>query len=204
MLKEFTIKKLGLRITIYKLLLVISFIVTGSACNPYFLQNSSKSQKISHTSISSTEEILSVCFTPNDACLPKVIQNIADASLSIFVLGYSFTSQPIAKALIAAKNRGILVRMVLDSSQKTQKSSKAIMHELVKSGIDLRFDHSVKIAHNKILIIDSSKVLTGSYNWTHAAEFKNAENIVFINSQKIAKEYIQYFEARWKIAKVIN
>lgn len=46
------------------------------------------------------------------------------------------------------------------------------------------------------MIIDNSKVLTGSYNWTHSAEYKNAENIIFIESDPIVKKYVEYFESR--------
>lgn len=70
--------------------------------------------------------------------------------------------------------------------------------------MDVRFDRSVKIAHNKVLVIDSLQTVTGSYNWTHSAEFKNAENLVFIKSQDIAKKYTMYFEGRWKVSKSVN
>jgi phosphatidylserine/phosphatidylglycerophosphate/cardiolipin synthase-like enzyme len=67
--------------------------------------------------------------------------------------------------------------------------------------MDVKFDHSVKIANSKILVIDNLQTLTGSYNWTHSAEFKNAENLVFIKSQEVAKKCTEYFEERWKISK---
>ncbi len=69
--------------------------------------------------------------------------------------------------------------------------------------MDVRFDHSVKIAHNKIMAIDNLQILTGSYNWTHSAEFKNAENLVFINSPEVARKYIEYFEERWKVSRSV-
>jgi phosphatidylserine/phosphatidylglycerophosphate/cardiolipin synthase-like enzyme len=70
--------------------------------------------------------------------------------------------------------------------------------------MDVRFDHTVKIAHNKVLVIDSLRTVTGSYNWTHSAEFKNAENLVFIKSQEVAKKYAVYFEGRWKVARSLS
>lgn len=41
---------------------------------------------------------------------------------------------------------------------------------------------------------------TGSYNWTYSAEFKNAENLIFIESHVVTKKYTDYFEKRWKIS----
>lgn len=147
-------------------------------------------------------ESLDVCFTPNESCLPKVLKAIDNAKSSILLLGYSFTSKPITDSLIKAKKRGVQVRMIFDHSQKSQKHSMAVIQALIKEKIGIRFDHSVKIAHNKIVVIDNQQILTGSYNWTHAAEFKNAENLVFIKSLEVAKKYSTYFEARWKVSKV--
>ena len=150
--------------------------------------------------IATDSEHLEVCFTPDQSCLPQVIQRIDNAKSNILLLGYSFTSKPISDALVRAKNRGVKVRVVLDRSQKTQKSSKEALESLLLGKIEVRFDHSVKIAHNKIILIDGEQTVTGSYNWTHSAEFKNAENLVFIGSKSITKRYTDYFERRWKIS----
>ena len=150
--------------------------------------------------IATDNEHLEVCFTPDQSCLPQVIQRIDNAKSSILLLGYSFTSKPISDALVKAKNRGVKVRVVLDHSQKTQKSSKDPIENLLAGKIEVRFDHSVKIAHNKIIMIDGEQTITGSYNWTYSAEFKNAENLIFIGSQAVTKKYTDYFERRWKIS----
>ena len=149
-------------------------------------------------------ESLDVCFTPNQSCLPKVLKAIDTAQSSIILLGYSFTSKPITHALIRAKKRGIKIRMVLDHSQKSQKYSKDVIQELIKNHVDVRFDHSVKIAHNKILVIDNLQTLSGSYNWTHSAEFKNAENLMFIKSPEVARKYTKYFEERWNVSRSLS
>ena len=157
------------------------------------------------TATKSEIENLGVCFTPNQPnsppCLPQILRHIDKAQSSILLLGYSFTSKPLTDALIKAKNRGVKIRIVLDHSQQTQKASKEPIEALIKNQIEIRFDHSVKIAHNKVIIIDNHQTITGSYNWSHAAEFKNAENLVFIGSQAVTKKYTDYFEERWKSSK---
>lgn len=150
--------------------------------------------------ITAASEHIGICFTPDQSCLPQVIQRIDNAKSSIMLLGYSFTSETISDALVKAKNRGVKVRVVLDHSQKTQKSSKEPVKNLLAGGIEVRFDHSVKIAHNKIIMIDGEQTITGSYNWTYSAEFKNAENLIFIESSVVTKKYMDYFERRWKIS----
>jgi phosphatidylserine/phosphatidylglycerophosphate/cardiolipin synthase-like enzyme len=40
------------------------------------------------------------------------------------------------------------------------------------------------------MIIDRETVITGSFNFTKAAEEKNAENLLIIKSKELAKVYI--------------
>lgn len=181
-------------------------VIPGANCpnqttvNPVLASPSTSTTKANSNSGSDIED-LNVCFTPNQSCLPQVLKYIANAQSSISLLGYSFTSKPITDALIKAKQRGVKVRIVLDHSQKNQKPSQDAIKSLLAADIAVQLDHSVKIAHNKILIIDDHQIVTGSYNWSHAAEFNNAENLVFIKSRAVAKKYKEYFEARWEISK---
>lgn len=80
-----------------------------------------------------------------------VIETINAVNSNILVLGYSFTSKPIAKALIEVKHRCVSIRIILDHSQKSEKHSKDTVQYLIQAGIDLRFDDSVKIAYFYLL-----------------------------------------------------
>jgi len=66
---------------------------------------------------------LEVAFSPNGGCTDLVIKVINSAKTSIRVLAYSFTSAPIAKALVEAHKRGVDVQVVVDKSQKSAKYS---------------------------------------------------------------------------------
>lgn len=57
------------------------------------------------------------------------------------------------------------------------------------------------IAHNKVMIIDDRIVITGSFNFTKAAEEKNAENLLIIDSPALAAKYVANFEAHRKHSK---
>lgn len=48
--------------------------------------------------------------------------------------------------------------------------------------------------HNKIIIIDRETVITGSFNFTKAAEEKNAENVLIIRDKALAKVYIDTWD----------
>ena len=194
------LKKQGYKIKPNKFMAVIAIFVAGFLSYP-LITNNTPFSPAPEVSITAVPESMDVCFTPGQSCLPKVIKYIDNAKTSILLLGYSFTSKPITQALIQAKKRGVKVRIILDHNQKFQKYSKEVIQILLNNQMDVKFDHSVKIAHNKVLIIDSLQTVTGSYNWTHSAEFKNAENLAFIKSQDVAKKYSVYFEGRWKVSR---
>src|SRR5450759_2860795 len=68
---------------------------------------------------------LEVAFSPNGGCTNLVIKVIHSAKTSIRVLAYSFTSAPIARALVEAHQRGVDVQVVLDKSQKSERYTSA-------------------------------------------------------------------------------
>ena len=77
-----------------------------------------------------------------------------------------------------AHKRGIKVEVILDRSQRTQKYSSAAF--LYNVGIPVKIDAQHAIAHNKVMVIDGETVITGSFNFTKAAEERNAENLLII------------------------
>ena len=106
----------------------------------------------------------------------------------ILIQAYSFTSAPIAKALVNAHKRGIHVEIILDKSNKSKKYSAGDF--TAHMGVTTYIDSRHAIAHNKIIIIDKETVITGSFNFTKAAEEKNAENLLVIRNKELAKEYM--------------
>jgi phosphatidylserine/phosphatidylglycerophosphate/cardiolipin synthase-like enzyme len=100
---------------------------------------------------------IQVFFSPKGGCTEAVVENVGKAKLTILVQAYSFTSAPIAKALVDAAKRGVKVQVILDKSQRTEKYSDAdfLLHEGVPTFIDAK--HA--IAHNKIIIIDSHTII---------------------------------------------
>jgi phosphatidylserine/phosphatidylglycerophosphate/cardiolipin synthase-like enzyme len=137
----------------------------------------------------STANETTVCFTPGGNCTELIVNAIAGAKTSILVQAYSFTSAPIAKALIDAHKRGVQVQVILDKSQRTEKYSSADF--LANQGVPTLIDASHAIAHSKVMVIDGETVLTGSFNFTKAAQEKNAENLLIIRDQALAAQYTQ-------------
>ena len=129
-----------------------------------------------------------VHLSPNGGCTEAIIREIDGARADIYVQAYSFTSAPIAKALLSASKRGVKVEAILDKSQRTAKYSSASF--LANVHIATFIDDKHAIAHNKIIIIDGVTVITGSFNFTKAAEERNAENLLTIRSKDLAKLYM--------------
>ena len=129
-----------------------------------------------------------VYFSPDGGCTEAIVNEIRHAKSEIYVQAYSFTSAPIAKALVDAHKRGIKVEVILDKSQKRERYTEATF--LTNAGIPTYIDSIHAIAHNKIMVIDKEFVITGSFNFTKAAEEKNAENLLILQSKELASQYL--------------
>jgi phosphatidylserine/phosphatidylglycerophosphate/cardiolipin synthase-like enzyme len=135
-----------------------------------------------------------VCFTPGGECTQDIVNAIADAKKQILVQAYSFTSAPIARALVDAHKRGVDIKIILDKSQKTERYSSSRF--LTNEGIPTWIDYRVAIAHNKVMVIDDATVVTGSFNFTSAAQNKNAENLLILQDPNLAKSYTKNWYSR--------
>jgi len=133
-----------------------------------------------------------VFFSPGGGCTEAVVRELDRAKETVEVQAYSFTSLPIARAMVNAHRRGVKVQVILDESQRRERYSSAdfVAHAQIPTFIDAR--HA--IAHNKVIIIDDQTVLTGSFNFTKAAEEQNAENLLVIHDPQMAAKYAQ----NWK------
>lgn len=141
----------------------------------------------------------SVCFTLDQDCTSKIVSAIDDARSNIWVQAYSFTSRPIGKALVLAKKRGVNVQMIFDKSVLSHKAGAA--NYFARYGIPIWIDKQPAIAHNKVMIFDQAKIITGSFNFTFAAQ-KNAENVLLITDSGLAKQYLQNWLNRQRVATV--
>lgn len=135
------------------------------------------------------------CFTPGQDCAQDVIDEIDKAKHSVYVQAYSFTSAPIAKALVDAKARGVDIKVILDKGQVKNKRY-TIATYLNHAGIPVYVDYKVAIAHNKVIIIDQTTLITGSFNFTTAAQKRNAENLLIITNLWLAESYLSNWEKR--------
>jgi phosphatidylserine/phosphatidylglycerophosphate/cardiolipin synthase-like enzyme len=136
---------------------------------------------------------IGIHFSPKGGCGDVVVKAIEAARHQILVLAYSFTFDPIVKALMDAHARGLDVELVFDKSNEADLRSD--MPRCIEKGMKVLVDAEHAIAHNKVMIIDSKVVITGSFNFTRQAEDANAENLLVIrHDRQIVEKYLQYFE----------
>jgi phospholipase D len=151
-------------------------------------------EAVSWRSFPTKTDNLNVCFTPPSGCGSLIAREISKAKETIYVQAFGLTSQKIVDQLIQAKKDGVEIKILLDRSNLHDKYSK--IHELKRAGIDVSIDKVPGIAHNKIMIIDKSKVITGSFNFTNAADNRNAENVLLIHDSGVAETYLQSWLSR--------
>ncbi len=135
---------------------------------------------------------VAVYFSPNGGCTEAIADALNGAKTSVLVQAYSFTSKPIANALVDAHKRGVSVQVILDKSNVGERYSSADF--VAHAGIPTYIDDKHPIAHNKVMVIDAQVVITGSFNFTKAAETENAENLLVINSTDLAAKYTKNWQ----------
>lgn len=145
---------------------------------------------------------LNVCFTPPSGCGDLVAQEIVKAKKTIYVQAYGLTSTSIIYQLKAAQRRGLKVSVLLDGGNLSDNQS--VYDDLRNAGIDVYFDKLPGIAHNKVMIIDKHKVITGSFNFTNAADTRNAENVLLIDDINVAFSYLENWQKRKQVASLRN
>lgn len=142
-----------------------------------------------------------------------LLAHIDDATTSLDVAIYGFSRASFKDALIAAHNRGVMVRVVADHSQYSgsrntifnnsgqsnqaaylealgEQSVAAFFTELETAGITVIPSNYISyLQHNKFLVKDGQTVWTGSMNWTNSGVSYNANNAIVLTSTHIAKAY---------------
>lgn len=138
-------------------------------------------------------------FSPNAGALDLVVKGIHSAKSSVLVAAYSFTSKPIATALLDAHRRGVKVAVVAD--QDSNRKQYSAVQFLANQGVPVRTNGHYAIFHHKFMVIDGQHLETGSFNYSAAAASKNAENVLMLwNVKPIASNFAQEWQRLWNEA----
>ncbi len=145
---------------------------------------------------------LRVLFTPGDNIAAVITQAIRGAKQTIRVQAFNFTNKAIARALQDASQRRIEVTLLADREQ-FERGAGFLLRDLKQAGVNVMLDGEHASAHNKVMLIDAEGanpvVITGSFNFTQAAQKYNAENVVMIyDDRTVAKAYQENWQRHWQ------
>ncbi len=144
-----------------------------------------------------------VGFSPNGNALNIILNAINGAETSVLVAAYSFTSKPIATALVAAHRRGVAVRVTADAKSNSGRYSAVTF--LANQGVPVRINSHYAIFHHKYIVIDDRHLETGSFNFSAAAAKSNAENVLFLrNVPELAEIYTREWEKLWNESETVH
>ncbi len=137
-------------------------------------------------------------FTPGDDVARVIAERIAAARRSVHVQAFLFTSRSIATALARAARRGVAVELIGDAKQH-ESGGFPVLKELGRAGVQVWLQDEYAAFHHKVVLVDAAGpapvVVTGSFNFTQAAQAKNAENIVVISGDRaLAGRFLRDFE----------
>ncbi len=132
-------------------------------------------------------------FSPDDGTSQRIEELIQVASESIYFMAFSFTSDSIADAMLERAYEGVTVMGVFEEAQYYSNTGTEF-DRFYNADLDVRLDGNPKFMHHKVIIIDESIVITGSYNFSASAEKSNDENTLIIHNSGLALKYMTEFE----------
>jgi phospholipase D len=131
-----------------------------------------------HKKVNLSGSEIKILFCPEDNCEKNIITELNEAKKNISILAFSFTSEAIGKTLVELKEeRNINITTIFE---KTRISKFSEYELLKKHNTTTMFDGNKYTMHEKMIIIDDSTLIVGSYNPTKNANTLNDENILII------------------------
>jgi len=129
-------------------------------------------------------------FSPADEVMQKLVQYVKGSRKSVRYMIFTYTHHDLAAAMIAQAKAGVDVQGVIES----RGASQGALVPLFVAKLPVKVDGNKYTMHHKVMIIDNSIVVTGSFNFTDAADTSNDDNVLVIHSPVVAALYLQEFE----------
>jgi phosphatidylserine/phosphatidylglycerophosphate/cardiolipin synthase-like enzyme len=134
---------------------------------------------------------INVYFSPEDNIERIIIKRLMKAKSSIHFMAFSFTSDKIGETMIRKFKKGIFVYGLFDKKGAKSRYSEYLKMKL--EGLPVKKARNKFLMHHKVIIIDKSLVIMGSYNFSKNANKKNDENILLIHNKEIAYYFLREF-----------
>src|SRR5262249_24926007 len=129
-----------------------------------------------------------------------LLKELRGANASIDLALFEFSSPTLAQALASAAERGVLTRLVVDCQQTSRLPP-------LPQGMDVRClegrGSTAGGMHDKFVLLDAERILTGSFNWTKGAEYHNFENLLLEDDPSVVGRYQALFRLLWSRAHTV-
>ena len=132
-------------------------------------------------------------FSPVDNVMDKLVAYVQGAQKSIRFMIFTYTDTNLANAMIGRYQAGIDTEGVIED----RGASEGAMVPLFCAKVPVELDGNKYTMHHKIIIIDETTVITGSFNFTKSADQENDDNLLVIHNPDLAKLYLQEFDRVW-------
>ena len=132
-------------------------------------------------------------FSSRDTLGQAVSESLRQAKQQVTLALYGFNNNDLAEELVKLAKKGVVVRVKIDTAKGAEKKTEALISRLKSGGVAVQTVAPGGRNHNKFAVIDGTRVLTGSYNWTAKAE-SNWENLLIVDCAELAKSY----ESEWE------
>lgn len=136
---------------------------------------------------------IDVYFSPDDHVQAGFADLVNGAQHSIYFMAFSFTTDEIGDAVRARAQDGVTVAGVMETEQVNSNIGTEF-DAFKQAGLDVFRDGNDGQMHHKVMIIDESIVIFGSYNFTNSAEIRNDENLLVLYNRDIAAQFIAEFQ----------
>ena len=132
-------------------------------------------------------------FAPEDQVMDKIVKEIGKAGASIHVMAFSFTSEEMSSIIKLKKRSGVGVKVLFHGSGAQTEYSR--LKDMKAVGAETYISHNTRgVMHNKVIIIDRTTLITGSFNFSKNANTSNDENVLIIHSPELAAIYEEEFQ----------
>jgi mitochondrial cardiolipin hydrolase len=135
------------------------------------------------------------CFSPGDGCLMTILGELGRTRHSADICVFTITDDRITSAILAAHARRVAIRIITDNDKQYDQGSD--IERLRGAGIPLRVDITEHHMHHKFAVLDSRRLLNGSYNWTRSAATYNEENLIVTSDPALVATFAKQFGSMW-------
>ena len=130
-------------------------------------------------------------FCPRSSCEEYLLEVLLEAEDSVLFLAFSFTSQPVAQALVELQEAGVCVAGVIESCGARSRWGR--FEQLEAAGVSVVLADTPGLMHHKAFLVDGELAVVGSYNPSASANERNAETLVFLREPVVVQAVLEEF-----------